>query len=115
MFFQKFLFGRTYSQPISSSNRKLNTMNPFKKASEIPSDRHPQFPPEVQDVLIRHIRTFGAPVTVTSSLVELNKHRLNPSRSAIKGVLDKLAKAGVVKAVKNGNVWEYYPVKKQNE
>ena len=104
MFFKKLLFGRTYSQPISSSNRKLNTMNPFKKASEIPSDRHPQFPPEVQDVLLRHIRTFGAPVTVTSSLVELNKHRLNLSRSAMKGVLDKLAKAGVVKAVKNGNV-----------
>ena len=88
-------------------------MNAFKKASEIPDDRHPEFPPEVQDVILRHIRTFGAPVTITSSLVELNKHRLNPSRSAIKGVLDKLAKAGVVKAVKNGNVWEYSPVEKR--
>ncbi len=88
-------------------------MNAFKKASEIPEDRSPEFPPEVQDVILRHIRTFGAPVTVTSSLVELNKHRLNPSRSTIKGVLDKLAKAGVARAYKNGNVWEYLPVEKR--
>ena len=87
-------------------------MNTFRKASEIPEDRSPEFPPEVQDVILRHIRTFGAPVTVTSSLVELNKHRLNPSRSTIKSVLDKLAKAGVARAYKNGNVWEYLPANK---
>ncbi len=88
-------------------------MNAFRKASEIPEDRSPEFPPEVQDVILRHIRTFGAPVTVTSSLVELNKHRLNPSRAVIKRILDKLVDTGAAKAFKNGNVWEYLPVEKR--
>ncbi|MBP2132589.1 hypothetical protein J2128_000510 [Methanomicrobium sp. W14] len=82
-------------------------MASFKKASEIHEMDKRAFVPEIKDVLIRHIKSFGRPVTVTSAIVELNKNGLNPSRSVVRRHLDELAESGFLDVSLNGNVYEY--------
>ena len=89
-------------------------MNSFKKASDIAKkSKKYSFPPEVKDVIIRHLNNFNHPVTVTSTLIELNKNGLDPSRSIIKRYLDKLAESGYARVKLNGNTYEYESFKKK--
>ena len=88
-------------------------MNSFKKASDIADNSKGQsFPPEIKDVIIKHFYNFNHPVTITSSLIELNKRGLNPSRGVIHRYLDKLVESGFATVKLNGNIYEYESNKK---
>ncbi|MDD4300830.1 MAG: hypothetical protein PHO78_09315 [Methanomicrobium sp.] len=88
-------------------------MSQFKKASEIDKSSKRAFYPEIRDVIIKHLKTFQNPVTITSTIIELNKCGLNPSRSVVKRYLDELVKAGAVTVRLNGNVYEFTLSKKE--
>ncbi len=88
-------------------------MESFRKASEIkkPSDSF-RPPPEIKQVIKEHLMNFQKPVTVTSTLVALNRHGLNPGRPTVKRYLDALVKSGAATVVLNGNCSEYTPVRR---
>lgn len=54
-----------------------------------------------------HLKNFDHPVTVTSTLIALNKRGLNPSRSTIRKYLDRLVESGFANVELNGNTYEY--------
>ncbi|WOF16171.1 hypothetical protein F1737_05345 [Methanoplanus sp. FWC-SCC4] len=91
-------------------------MNPFKTGKEFEKDRiRSTTPPEIKDVILKHVNYFDQPVTVTSTLMALNRHGLNPTRALIKKRLDELAESGYVKVRKNGNISEYTPLQKKHD
>lgn len=88
-------------------------MESFRKASEIkkpPGSFRPI--PEIKQVIKEHLMNFQQPVTVTSTLMALNRHGLNPGRPAVKKYLDALVKSGAATVVLNGNCSEYTPVRR---
>ncbi|MDD3978225.1 MAG: hypothetical protein PHI15_08770 [Methanomicrobium sp.] len=88
-------------------------MSQFKKASEIDKSNKRAFFPEIRDVIISYLKNSTHPVTVTGTIIELNKYGLNPSRNIVKRYFDDLEKAGVVTVRLNGNVYEFTLIKKE--
>ena len=90
-------------------------MTAFKKASETEenkNDNQGTFPPEIKTVILKHLKSFNNPVTVTSTLIELNRNGLNPSRGTVRRYLDKMAESGLVKVHLIGNVSEFELIKR---
>lgn len=90
-------------------------MTAFKKASEIKENKNGiqrSSPPEIKTIILKHLKSFNNPVTVTSTLIELNRNGLNPSRGTVRKYLDKMAESGFVKVHMAGNICEFELIKR---